>query len=94
MNSRLKKNILCTTLLVMLVLSSCSTTNNSAESTINVAQQKNKYKYLHKCTIQGKEVEHTISAAVPLTLHELALLKNTVEDKFGLDRQSCIYLGK
>jgi hypothetical protein len=76
-------------LLFILVISSCAsdniTSNSSKIGTI--------YKYKHQCTKKDQPVEHFITAKVPLTLSELALLKSTLEENLGLDFDSCEFIG-
>jgi len=76
-------------LLFISVISSCASDNiTSNSSKIGTSSQ-----YKHQCTKKGQPVEHFITAKVPLTLSELSLLKNTLEENQGLDFDSCEFIG-
>ncbi len=86
MNQLSKIITITLTVSLILAVSACSTVHNlSAQNT------QSQYKYAHKCTLQGQPVTRFITAAVPLTTDDLASLRQSLEENFQLDHQSCVY---
>lgn len=75
------------TVSLILAVPACSTVHNSSAQ-----DTQNQYKYAHKCTFQGQPVTRFITAAVPLTTDVLASLRQSLEENFQLDYQSCVYI--
>jgi len=76
-------------LFFILVISSCASDN----ITSNSSKIGTSYQYKHQCALKGQPVERFIKAKVPLTLSELSLLKNTLEENQGLDFDRCEFIG-
>jgi len=75
-------------LITILSLSSCSITPDEAKG---IAQ--NRYKYPYQCKRSDDFITHFITAKVPLTANELKPLKTTLQEKFGLGYNSCVFVG-
>jgi len=71
----------------ILGLSSCSALGEKANN-----QPQIKYQYPHQCTKNGKLVNHSITAKVPLTAEELNMLQATLQENMGLDYGSCVFV--
>ena len=87
MNKILKAFATSTTVSLIFAVSACSAVNNLT----NQGTQ-NQYRYAHECTLQGKPVTRFITASVPLASDDVTSLRQSLEENYQLDHQSCIYI--